>query len=180
MADLTVLAPQLHPPLVAGQPLLWLHHLDKPRDRTSAHTLLRDTLSWYTAHKPMHSPVGTSDDIFSSLSYAGNLLAIAVCKGAHVGVDIVQIEDFAESDAVAALYLPPPIAQAIRAAPREQHRRDFARAWAEFEARSKCLGQGICEYTPEIGTHVYFNAISVHAISKMPDGFTGALAISLE
>lgn len=78
-------------------------------------------------------------DLRISLSYAADRCLIGLAEGQALGVDLVRIEALPEIAALAELYLPARCRQAIDAAPAEERAARFAQAWAEMEARSKCL-----------------------------------------
>lgn len=82
-----------------------------------------------------------------SLAYAGDSAWIALRRGGRIGIDAARIEPFAEMAAVAPLYLGPDAWTEIQAGP--EPARAFARAWTAREARIKCLGLELAEWTPE-------------------------------
>lgn len=77
-----------------------------------------------------------------SLSYAGDKVLIGLSKEHELGVDIVQIDNIPESEALSGLYLPN-----SASAPRRDE--DFALRWAEVEACCKALGLPLAEMDQE-------------------------------
>jgi 4'-phosphopantetheinyl transferase len=158
VAALSLLTPAARPPLPAGLPLLWLHRLPTARDHAAAHTLLRETLADYLACSapcvplrcvPGQAPWLEMDaPLALSLSYADEMLLLGLCAGARLGVDLVRITPMPDWREVATLYLGPVGCTALAALPASERDPAFARAWAELEARSKCLGEGLAEWTP--------------------------------
>lgn len=88
-------------------------------------------------------------DIRISLSYAGGWVLIGLAEGRALGVDMVRIENLAEVEVLARLYLPAAACQEALAAPLEMRDARFAQAWAEMEAGCKCLGLPLAEIDAE-------------------------------
>lgn len=88
-------------------------------------------------------------DIRISLSYAAGRYLIGLAEGHALGVDIVRVEHLPETGALAQLYLPAPCRQAVHEAPPDDRNGRFALAWAQMEARSKCLGLPLGEMNPQ-------------------------------
>ena len=88
---------------------------------------------------------GAARDIRISLSYAANRCLIGLTEGLAIGVDIVRIENLPESESLARLYLPDAACRALPEAPGAARDAGFALAWAQMEARSKCLGLPLAE-----------------------------------
>ncbi len=86
-----------------------------------------------------------------NFSYGANEAWIGLVRAGRIGVDVMRVEPFAESQAVARAYLGPEAAAAIALAPDPD--RAFAAAWTEREARLKCAKRGLTEWdgsdTPE-------------------------------
>lgn len=98
-----------------------------------------------------HGPVleSTAPDIRISLSYAGDRCLIGLATGRSLGVDIVSVEDIPEIEALSRLYLPTIDTHALLATPAGERSETFALAWAQMEARSKCLGLPIDEISQQ-------------------------------
>lgn len=153
-------APPAMPP--AGEPLLL--RVDVPPVRAAARCELRSALrrvlaAWSglppealplaeTPHGPVwHGPCrgGVAPGI--SLSYAGGTAWVGLLPGGPIGIDAVEAAAFGEMTDVARLYLGPETAAAVRLS--ADPGRAFADAWAEREARIKCLGLELAEWSPE-------------------------------
>ena len=163
MASLNILATAARPPLLADIPLLWLQHLPKARDHASAHSLLRGILAHYLAcppaavplrHTPDGAPEITGHPLAVSLAYADEMLLLGVCQGARIGVDLLRIQPMPDWREVATLFLGPQICAELATHPAPQRDAAFARHWVELEARGKCLGLGLQEYTPGRATRL--------------------------
>ncbi len=156
---------QQKPPLPslppAGAPVLL--RISVPADRSAARrlarTALREILAAWSGLDPAalpleespHGPVWRGQlggqSLGISLSYAGGAVWIALRRGGRIGIDATPIHPMAEAEAVARIYLGPATLATIRAAPNPD--RAFASAWTEREARLKCLGLELVEWTPE-------------------------------
>lgn len=98
-------------------------------------------------HESENGPVlgGGMGDIRISLSYAAQRCLIGLAEGRPLGVDIVRVEHLPETGTLAQLYLPAPCRQAVHEAPPDDRDERFALAWAQMEARGKCLGLPLAE-----------------------------------
>lgn len=94
-------------------------------------------------------PAAGAGGIHVSLSYAGEHVLIGLGRKFVVGVDLVCVEDFDELPALTRLYLDQESGRQVMAAPRAALAANFAQAWAEMEARSKCLGLPLAEMRPQ-------------------------------
>jgi len=88
---------------------------------------------------------GLSLDI--SLTYGPHEGLIGLIRGGRIGVDIMPVKPFAQTDDVARHYLNPVVAATLRQS--EYPAKAFAVAWTQREARLKCLKKGLVEWTPE-------------------------------
>ena len=83
-------------------------------------------------------------DIDFSLSHTKDTVALAVCRGSRVGIDIERLDAFSESEAdeiMPMILSEQELDQMRQADPR--HRPDaFLAYWVQKEAALKCLGQG--------------------------------------
>ena len=84
-------------------------------------------------------------DIRISLSYASGRCLIGLAEGHPLGVDIVRIEQLPEIEALSRLYLTIAAHRDVIEAPPAARAARFALAWAQMEARSKCLGLPLAE-----------------------------------
>lgn len=87
----------------------------------------------------------TARDIRISLSYAADRCLIGLAEEQALGVDIVRIENLPEIDSLCRLYLPAADCRHVLAASPAERNARFALAWAQMEARSKCLGLPLAE-----------------------------------
>ena len=193
MAGLSILAVEARPPLLAGEPLLWLHQLPGARDHARAHALLCSTLAYYLACVPeavsLHCAEGRAPQVDArwqdlplslSLSYADEFCLLALCAGAHIGVDLLKIQSIPDWQAVSTLYLGPHVCAELAVIPAAQRDSAFARHWAELEARGKCLGLGLQEFSLAHSARLHAPGIQLHALSGMPAGLLGALAMQMK
>jgi phosphopantetheinyl transferase len=81
-----------------------------------------------------------------SLSYGTDEGWIGLIRGGRIGIDVTSAAPLPEAEDVARWYLGPLAAADIRAAAHPA--RALAVAWAEREARLKCLKRGLVEWTP--------------------------------
>jgi len=160
MSYLPLRTPTARPTLCSGRPEIWLLR-GAGRDglRRAAHRHLEDVLTDYLG--PVASPIAVhgrnmapqivarwqGSPLYASLSYAGDCALMALCPDARVGVDIVYIEDQPDQVQVARDFLDPQLAASLVYQDAEARAIAFARAWAEMEARSKCLGLGLEEWS---------------------------------
>ncbi len=90
-----------------------------------------------------------------SLSHAPGVSLLAWHAHGAVGVDLQAVPHHAgtaELLRTAALYLGDAARQALaRQAPGDEFADAFTRRWTLHEARLKCLGQPLCEWTPALG-----------------------------
>ncbi len=91
-------------------------------------------------------PAPGAPPVATSFSYCENSGWIALRYGGPVGVDATRFAPFAEMESVARLYLGPAAATAI-AASSSSPARAFALAWTSLEARLKCHGRGVTEWS---------------------------------
>jgi 4'-phosphopantetheinyl transferase len=83
------------------------------------------------------------DRLRFNLAHSGDVLALALCEGREIGIDVeAQREDlFAEG--IARRYLPAYAALEIERRPEADRTREFFRAWVRQEAYAKCRGGGL-------------------------------------
>lgn len=129
--------------------------------RTDARRLAREVLRELTGSLLPGAPVelvesphgptltGAACLIRISLSYAGNKVLIGLSCGRAIGVDIVQIDRIAETQALSRLYLPGINCAAILEAAPDVRDENFALRWAEVEACCKALSLPLSEIDEE-------------------------------
>ncbi len=109
-----------------------------------------------------------------SLSHEPGLSLAAVRDGGTVGVDLMRIDAALDWAPVAQLYLGAETCTEIGRQPLGQQAGHFAQAWTALEARLKCRGASITEWSLELE----------HLLAKaplkrlgVPPGFAGSVAL---
>jgi 4'-phosphopantetheinyl transferase len=95
---------------------------------------------------PIWSGTLHGESLALSLSYTENEIWIALLRGGRIGIDAMPLQSFPEIESVAQNFFPPSIAAAIQQSKNPAHA--FASAWTALEARVKCLGQDLTEWSP--------------------------------
>jgi 4'-phosphopantetheinyl transferase len=105
-----------------------------------------------------------------NLSHSNGLIALALCDGREVGVDVEAKRDELWTTGIARRYLPAPAAREIERRTGAERAAEFFRAWVRQEAYVKGRGAGL-ELIGErpIGWSV--------ADLELTDGYAGAVAI---
>ena len=89
-----------------------------------------------------------------SISHSPGVSIAAICQGAAIGIDVMQIEaitpGYPEWMRLAGEYLGPQATAKLKSAPSATFPSAFAQAWTDFEAALKCLGLGLTEWSPEL------------------------------
>lgn len=106
-----------------------------------------------------------------SISHDGDFSVAAVHLHGPVGVDVMAVQDTADWRGVASDYLGPQVLARLCAANQAQRARLFARAWCEREARLKCAGLGLSEWSPQSQPPARTLELA------LPAGLVGALAL---
>lgn len=106
-----------------------------------------------------------------------SLAAVNLHRADGIGVDIMRVADIPDWQAVARDYLGPDATAALIALPAADRPRAFAQAWTANEARLKCQGRQLVEWTRPAAPPQPHEHIRVHALA-LPDGFAGSLATS--
>jgi 4'-phosphopantetheinyl transferase len=109
-----------------------------------------------------------------AISHDGELSVAAIGLHAAVGIDVTQVLDIPDWQPVAQDYLGPEAAARLAALPRHERVHAFARAWTEREARLKCLGRELTEWSAEGDRAV--DACRCLPLA-LPEGYVGALAL---
>ncbi len=114
-----------------------------------------------------------------SLSHEPGLSLAAIHLKGAIGVDLMALSDApvwqAEIPRLAADYLGPEIAREIAGLPPQVRPRAFAGYWTGLEARLKCLGLALGEWTPS--QQRKFDALHCTAV-ELPPGWVGNVAVS--
>ncbi|MGE5320560.1 MAG: 4'-phosphopantetheinyl transferase family protein [Hyphomicrobiaceae bacterium] len=180
-----LLDPEERPELAAGRPQIWLCQSGDRPIREVARAHLRALLGAYLGMRPdrvpLHLAPGQAPRVDAlwqglslsiSLSYAGGAALIGLCPGARIGVDLTEIVPMPDRGRVARLYLGPDAALRLAKMNRSDSAKNFALAWAEMEARSKCLGLGLQEWTPTRQQRLYSARIRA-VMFELPANRTG-------
>ena len=111
-----------------------------------------------------------------SISHDGDLSVAALrLDGGAVGIDVMQVTDLPDWQAVAHDYLGPVCAAALARVPAPARPAAFARAWSEREARLKCRGLPLGEWRVEDASLV--SACPCLSL-VLPDGYVGSLVLA--
>lgn len=105
-----------------------------------------------------------------SISHDGDLSVAALrLDGGAVGIDLMQVTEVPDWQAVARDYLGPACAATLAGIP------SFARAWSEREARLKCRGLALAEWgTIDEALPAACSSLSL----VLPEGYVGSVALS--
>jgi 4'-phosphopantetheinyl transferase len=118
--------------------------------------------------------LGDGRRIALSISHDGDLSVAALrLDGGAVGIDVMQVTDIPDWQAVARDYLGPACADALARVPEAGRAAAFARAWSGREATLKCRGLALVEW----------GACDAALLSAcpclslvLPDGYVGSVA----
>lgn len=186
--------PAQRPALRAAQPAVWmLQGGQGQHPRAEARDLLRALLAGYLgkSHEkmPLHFVPGQAPCVdldwqgmalSISMSYSQDLALIALCPGAHIGIDVTEIAPMPDWAQVAKLYLG--VESTARLAAIDGLPRDkmFALEWAALEARCKCVGLGLQEWSPARHKRLHADSVEVStmALSGLRSGLAYALALA--
>lgn len=104
-----------------------------------------------------------------SISHDGTLSVAAIHLHGQVGIDVMRVQDIEDWREVARDYLGPAALARIGAAPAGQRAAVLAHAWTEHEARLKCHGRQLAEWT---GNTVPAECVAL----DLPAPFAGTVA----
>lgn len=113
-----------------------------------------------------------------SISHEQGLSAAAICHGTAattIGLDLLHIAHLPDWREVAELYLGEQITASIASAPLAQQASYFATHWARLEAKFKCRGVALSEWSAQLERELSGCTLSE---LDLPEGYAGALAIS--
>jgi len=123
------------------------------------------------------APYALLDDgrrIGLSISHDGDLSVAALrLDGGVVGIDVMQVTDIPDWQAVARDYLGPACAAALADTPGHARAAAFARAWSGHEARLKCRGLALAEW--DECDEALLSACACRTL-VLPDGYMGSVA----
>lgn len=109
-----------------------------------------------------------------SISHSEGLSIAAIALDGAVGVDLMRIVELPDQAILARDYLGPEAAARLAALPVRDQASSFAETWTAQEAKLKCLGLALTEWTPELETRLGRCAVQTLAL---PEGWVGSLAI---
>jgi len=112
-----------------------------------------------------------------SFSHESGLSLAAVNLHGGIGIDIMRVADIPDWQAVARDFLGPDTTAALLALPAADRPRAFAQAWTENEARLKCHGRQLVEWTAPAAPAQQHGSTRILTLT-LPDGFAGSLATS--
>ena len=149
------------------------------RVRQAVSEALQQLLEVPGAHIEVHSPAGQAPRIHVpgyrgaglSISHDGDFSVAAVHVHGPVGVDVMAVQEIADWRGVASDYLGPQVMARLCAATQAQRTQLFTRAWCEHEARLKCEGLGLSEWSAQTP-----RATRIHVLA-LPAMLVGALAV---
>ena len=156
--------------------------------RSLVRSALRETLAVLlgqpAASIALTSPPGGAIQVDStlfqlslSISHSPGMSVAAICQGAAIGIDVMQIEAVTlghpERMRLASDYLGPQVTAELQSAPPATLSSAFAQAWTDFEAVLKCLGLGLTEWSPALATRLA--SCRILALD-LPVGYCGSIA----
>jgi 4'-phosphopantetheinyl transferase len=107
-----------------------------------------------------------------AISHDADLSLGAINMDGPVGVDLMRVSEIPDWRAVAHDYLGPAVAAALDATAPALRAGAFAQAWTAREARLKCHGMPLAEWTRQAGELACRDIALV-----LPPGFAGSVAI---
>ncbi len=117
------------------------------------------------------SPIGIS------VSHESGLSLLAVNFSGPVGIDLLRIQDdpdwASQIQALASDYLGPKVARQMTDQAAQGRMRSFAQAWAAHEARLKCQGLALAEWSSKLEASL---AECCAQPLALPAGYVGSLA----
>ena len=156
--------------------------------RSLVRSALRETLAVLlgqpAASIALVSPLGSAIHVDSpvlslslSISHSPGMSVAAICQGAAIGIDVMQIEAVTlghpERMRLASDYLGPQVTAKLQSAPPATLSSAFAQAWTDFEAALKCLGLSLTEWSPELASRLA--SCRVMALD-LPANYCGSVA----
>ena len=187
----TLLRAEDRPALVPGQPCVWALALPGQNPRPAARAQLRQLLAGYLGIDPDQLALSLEpgraprleqrwrgQSLFLSLSYARDAALLALCPGLPIGVDLTEIQPMPDCTAVAGLYLGPRAATRLAMPVGPERDAAFAREWAALEARGKCLGLGLAEWSAARAHQLDERAFALAATDWQAGGRRYAIALA--
>lgn len=162
-----------------------IRHAAREHVRTTLRELLAALLQQPAATLPLITQPGQGlvldlpgTPIGLSVSHAPGFSVAAVHRHGTVGVDVMRTGEAADGmpdwETVARDYLGPQAQARIHQVTPQQRAGAFAREWTALEARLKCMGMGLTEWTPALEQRLAGCAVTA---LDVPPGFCGAVAV---
>lgn len=151
----------------------FLRHDDRVR-YVCAHVALRRVLAAYTGYHPSRLQFATTPEgkpylpgshIHFNLSHSGRCVAIAVCAGGPVGVDVEEIRIHPEWRDLARVYFAPRELAWLSAGSEDRQLARFYRLWTMKEALVKATGAGVSA----LATAAITDEWHVEEFDRLPD-----------
>ena len=147
--------------------------------------VLADQLSCPYAKIKLTSQSGQSvkvsqplQNIGLSISHEPGLSLAAINMNGKVGVDLIDVKSIPNDNEIYKLaleYLGTQVAEYLSPLPSELQKHAFAKAWAEFEARLKCQGESLDEWTAS--SALQLNTLTFQPL-ELPESYIGAVVFS--
>lgn len=112
-----------------------------------------------------------------SISYAAGLAVLVIAFDQTIGVDLLKLDaEFLSQSwhAIAQLYLPPRQVEAILRLPSAAGAQKFAQEWVKLEARFKCAGMALAEYSASLHQRL---PTCTYQWLRLPSPYLGVLAL---
>ncbi len=130
--------------------------------------LRREPTSIEFAYTDRRRPIlAGQDEIQFSISHAGDFVAVAVTRGAQVGIDLESLRYETDVEELAPRIFSAEDQRRFAALPADQKRAAFFRAWTRKESYLKARGEGIAEALEQIS--VSFDTGEVISIDDLRD-----------
>ena len=141
----------------------------------------REEIQWLASPGQPLQLAAPHQQIGLSFSHEAGCSLIAINLAGPVGIDLLlQSENPAWQDEIpqlAADYLGPQVAAQLNRSTAASQTRQFAIAWAAHEARLKCLGLALSEWTPALGEQLAHCRTQALALSP---NYLAAVALLVE
>lgn len=118
-----------------------------------------------------------------SISHEAGLSLAAICLDSSVGIDLLNTKSLAkesfEWQDIARIYLDPDRHQMIRSLTPQQQRLSFVQEWTTLEARYKCAGMALSEWSDTVATgrHIKLQTMPAYQLD-LPENYCGSIAFS--
>ena len=156
-----------------------------PPDRPALRAALREVLAPHVGDAPVQVAADgrpfVEGDVEFSVSHTRTVGAIAVARGARLGVDVEALPSAERAQRVARAF-PPDEARALAALSGDELRRRFLRHWTAKEAVAKAAGIGLQRAVREVVLDASGTALArpdgwtLHLLSVLPGGEALAVA----